>query len=98
MDHAAVEAHGQATATATETYLARGSVSLPTTGTWTAHLVIRDSHGDTVAGEVPLAVFEGGPSTLYLGFTGSLIFGSMLFGLVLRRQKGRAPITREGRD
>ena len=27
-----------------------------------------------------------------------VFFGSMLFGLVLRRQKGRAPITREGRD
>ena len=41
---------------------------------------------------------EGGPSKLYLSFTGSLILGSMLFGLVLRRRKSRAPIMSEGRD
>ena len=87
-------AHGDKT----EAYLARGSVSVPTTGDWTARLTIRDPHGEEMVGEAPVLVVEGGPSKLYLSFTGSLIFGSMLFGLVLRRRKSRAPIMSEGRD
>jgi hypothetical protein len=87
-------AHGNET----EGYMARGSVSVPATGLWIARLVIRDQHGEEVVGETPLVAVEGGPSKLYLSFTGSLIFGSMLFGLVQRHRKSRAPITNEGRD
>ncbi|MCC6178474.1 MAG: hypothetical protein IT305_24475, partial [Chloroflexi bacterium] len=97
----ATDEHGAQTAQGhnedTGLYLARGSVSLPSTGTWVARLVIRDPHGDEVFGETPLAVTEGGPSKVYLGFTGSLIFGSMLFGLIQRRRTDRALITKKGR-
>ena len=106
-DHAIADAcgtdeHGvnttQTPGQATETYLARGTVSLPSTGTWNARLVIRDPDGEEVVGEMPITVTEGGPSKLYLGFTGSLIFGSMLFGLIQRRRTDSALITKKGRD
>ena len=78
-----------------ETYLARGSVSLPSTGRWTARLVVRDPHGGETIGEVPVQVVQGGPSRLYLGFTGTLIFGSMLFGMIRRRRgSARAAVAR----
>ena len=70
-------------------YMARGSVSVPSKGTWTARLSIRDAHGDEMIGETQVEVTEGGPNRLYLGFTGSLIFGSMLFGLIQRRRPSR---------
>ena len=70
----------------TEAYVARGSVSVPSTGLWTARLSIRDEHGEEMVGETQVQVSEGGPNRLYLGFTGGLIFGSMLFGLIQRRR------------
>lgn len=92
-DERVVDGHGQATVL--ETYLARGSASLPVPGTWTARLVIRDPHGEEVVGVTPLTAVEGGPNRLYLGFTGSLIFGSMVFGLIQRRrQPARSRTTR----
>jgi hypothetical protein len=78
-----------------ETYLARGSVSIPSTGRWTARIVVRDPHGAESVGETPVTVAQGGPSRLYLGFTGTLIFGSMLFGMIRRRRgPSRAAVAR----
>ncbi|MCC7368751.1 MAG: hypothetical protein IT306_10035 [Chloroflexi bacterium] len=71
----------------TQEYMARGAVSLPSTGTWTARLVIRDAHGEEMVGEAPVQVEQGGPNRLYLGVSGSLIFGSMLFGMIQRRRE-----------
>lgn len=105
-DHAVSDAHGsdghgidttQTPGQTSETYLARGTVSLPSTGSWNARLVIRDPAGEEVVGETPIIVTEGGPSTLYLGFTGSLIFGSMLFGLIQRRRTDRTLVAKKGR-
>lgn len=81
-----------------EAYMARGSVSVPSTGTWTARLSIRDAHGDEMVGETRVEVSEGGPNRLYLGFTGSLIFGSMLFGLIQRRRPSRPLSTTKDRN
>ena len=78
-----------------ETYLARGTVSLPSAGAWTVRLVVLDPHGVETAGETPVKAIQGGPSRLYLGFTGTLIFGSMLFGMIQRRrQPARAAVAR----
>jgi hypothetical protein len=93
-DEPADAAHGDAT---TE-YMARGSVSLPSTGTWTARLAIRDAHGEEMVGETQIQVSEGGPNRLYLGITGSLIFGSMLFGLIQRRRPSRPLSTTKDRN
>jgi hypothetical protein len=83
---------------ATAPYMARGRVSVPTTGTWEAQLTIRDGHGDgldgsseAMYGHADLDVVEGGPNPWYLGATGSLMGGALLFGAVQRRRGARRP-------
>jgi hypothetical protein len=85
---AADDDHGSAKNGGTgEAFMARGGVRLPVTGTWRAELLIRDDHGDLLAGEVSVAAVDGGPNPIYLATTGSLIGGSLLFGAIQRRRR-----------
>ena len=86
-DQAALHLADEASLPGGESYLARGQVSLPSTGHWIAQLVIRDRRGEIYVGQTALEVVEGGPNRLYLGATGSLIAGALLFGTVQRRRQ-----------
>ncbi len=75
-------------------FQARGVVTLPRAGMWTARLTIVDHHGLRFSGEMPLAAAPGGPNGLYLSAVGSLITGTLLYGTVQRRRRsGRTRIT-----
>ena len=70
------------------TFMARGQTRLDTPGNWTAQLEIWDEHGQATPVEVQFTVAGGGPSPVYLGFTGLLICGSIGYGLIQRRHAG----------
>jgi hypothetical protein len=101
-DHVVADAHDQAAlhvaneagSPGEESYLARGQANLPSTGRWIAHLSMRGQRGEIFTGQAPLEVVEGGPNRLYLGATGLLMGGSLLFGLIQRRRQSDAPVGR----
>lgn len=77
------------------TFLARGEARLSMTGTWTARLEVWDEHGEPTRTEVSVPVVPGSPNPYYMGFTGTLIGGSLLYGTInRRRQTGPAGGTR----
>jgi len=71
------------------TFLGRGVVTLPTTGVWNAIVRIGKGHESPLEAEAAIDTVDGGPNPLYLGATGSLIGGSLLYGAV-ERQRRRA--------
>jgi hypothetical protein len=72
------------------TFLGRGTVDVPLTGTWSAVLMIRDGP-EVLLDEVLLEARENGPNGLYIAATGATIAGFLLYGAVQRR---RQPTTR----
>lgn len=68
-------------------YVGRGSARLDATGTWKARLLIRDPNGEVMTAEMALDVVDGGPNPIYLGTTGLLIGGSLLYGATQRRRQ-----------
>lgn len=76
-------------------FLARGAVTVPTTGNWTARLVIYEDGRQAFAAQAPVEVMEGGPSKLYLAGAGALMGGFLLYGVARRR--AASPNSRKGR-
>jgi hypothetical protein len=70
-------------------YAVRGSVRLPGPGPWRAVLTVGDGQGPPVTGEFRAEATAGGAHPLYLGVTGLLAGGSILYGAV-RRRAGRS--------
>lgn len=83
------DAHAAAVATATA-YNARGKAVLTETGTWTAVLELESTHDGKLTAKAPFTVKTGGPSRVYLAFTGSLIGGFIIYGAVNRRQNTKS--------
>ena len=71
----------------TATFLARGTVKIPSTGTWMARLVVLDEHGTIYAGEASLDAERGGPNRLYIGVVGSLMVGALVYGAAHRLRR-----------
>jgi len=65
---------------------ARGKAVINTPGTWTIAVDIT-GHGGTQSAQTSVDVVRGGPSRLYLGFTGLLIGGSITYGVAQRRRQ-----------
>jgi hypothetical protein len=93
--HGAASTHGAAqgampaAASAAGGFLGRGTVQVPHAGRWHAQLSIRDPDGALVDAESPLDIVDGGPNPLYLGTTGGLMAGTLLFGAIRRRRERR---------
>lgn len=72
---------------AATTFLGRGAITLPGTGVW--HAIVRVGAHDEIPLEAEAAIetVDGSPNPLYLGATGSLIGGSLVYGAVERRRR-----------
>jgi hypothetical protein len=69
-----------------EGFNARGKVSLNATGTW--HVVVEVAgHDQKQSAEAHADVVDNGPNRVYLGFTGFLMGGTFLYGIVERRRQ-----------
>ena len=75
------------------THRARGSVSVPESGTWRARLVIRKDAGASFVAEATLKAEDSGPNAFYLAGTGLLISGFLLYGATQRRRHAAVPRT-----
>lgn len=82
-DHAAAEADDHAAAG----YNVRGKVSVPTTGHWKVVVELKDAHGVAASAQAEVEVERGGPSRVYLGFTGLLMGGTAVYSLIERRRQ-----------
>lgn len=75
-------------------YLARGRVKLDQPGTWQVTVTVAgDPAGEQVT-TIPVTVVDGSPNRVYLGATGLLMTGAVLYGAVnrrLRSDEGREP-------
>lgn len=78
-------AHGQAAPAADGATVVRGTARLTATGTWQAELSVADHHGPVQTGVAPFRVEPGGPNRAYLAFTGVLMAGTFVYGVVRRR-------------
>lgn len=63
----------------------RGSGRLTAPGTWQVELAMVGHDGNTLKGTAPFEVVYGGPNRAYLGATGLIMGGSLLYGVIRRR-------------
>jgi hypothetical protein len=81
-----MSAAGHDTAATATAYAARGKADLNATGSW--HLVVEiTGHDQKEAAEAHVEVVQGGPNGAYLGFTGLLMGGTFIYGVVQRRRE-----------
>jgi len=74
--------------------MVRGTVNVPSEGSWRVHLTVTDQDGHVYADEITLEAAPGGPNQLYLIATGSLIAGALFVGLAARHPRVRTSLAR----
>jgi hypothetical protein len=68
-------------------YLARGRVKLDQPGTWQLTVTVTGDPAGKQAATIPVTVVDGSPNRVYLGATGLIMTGTVLYGALHRRRR-----------